>query len=59
MLVLVLNSGMQAILEPCQWFYAEQNFWDGLLYSDFRALFAPDVVERFVARDLSWVKEYF
>ncbi len=42
-----------------QWFYAERNFWDGSLYGGFRVLFASDVIRRFIARDLSWVEEYF
>jgi len=47
------------IRKSWQCFYAEPDFWDGSLYGGFRALFAPDVVERFMARDLSWVEEYF
>jgi hypothetical protein len=42
-----------------KWFYPGEQVWDGSPYMGFRALFAPDVVERFLARDLSWVEEYF
>jgi len=40
-------------------FFLDEDYWDGSLYMGFRALFAPAVVERFLARDLSWTEDYF
>jgi hypothetical protein len=42
-----------------EWFYPGDEVWDGSPYMGFRALFAKDVVERFLARDLSWIDDYF
>jgi hypothetical protein len=41
------------------WFYPGEEYWDGSPYLGVRALFATDVVERFLARDLSWIDDYF
>ena len=41
------------------WFYPGEEVWDGSPYMGFRILFAPTVVEQFLARDLSWVDDYF
>ncbi len=42
-----------------EWFFADETLWDASLYMGFRILFAPAVVERFLAQDLSWVEDYF
>ncbi|MGV3720585.1 MAG: hypothetical protein ACO1SX_06705 [Actinomycetota bacterium] len=42
-----------------EWFYPGEEIWDESPYSGFRILFASEVLERFLARDLSWVEEYF
>ena len=47
------------ISKAWQWFYPAAEVWDGSPCMGFRILFAPDVVERFMAHDLSWVEEYF
>ena len=47
------------ISQEWKFFYPDEEVWDGSPYMGFRILFASDVVERFMARDLSWVEEYF
>ena len=42
-----------------EWFYPGEDVWDGSPLMGFRIVFAPGIVERFLARDLSWVEEYF
>jgi hypothetical protein len=42
-----------------KWFYLNEDHWDGSPYMGFHVLFAREVVERFLARDLCWIDDYF
>lgn len=47
------------ITRSWNWFFPDPDLWDGSAYMGFRILFAPDVIERFLHQDLSWIDEYF
>ena len=42
-----------------KWFYPDETRWDALPYAGFHLLFAEDVVQRFLDRDLGWTDDYF
>lgn len=47
------------IAKPWNWFFGDQQYWDGSSYGGFRLLFSTDVIGRFLQRDLSWMEDYF
>ncbi len=40
-------------------FYFDPDHWDGSRFMGWRVLLDSDVVRQFVARDLSWMEEWF
>lgn len=40
-------------------FYFDPDYWDGSRFMGWRVLFDSDVIRRFVARDLSWMEDWF
>ena len=40
-------------------FYFDPDYWDGARYMGWRIIFDPDVIMRFLDRDLSWMEDWF
>ena len=53
------SSARWEIFKTWDMLFIDHDVWDGSLQMGFRILFAPEVVARFLSRDLSWIGDYF
>ena len=42
-----------------EFFYLDDDYWDGSLRSGFRLIFSADVVAQFLSENVSWIDNYF
>jgi hypothetical protein len=47
------------ISKEWNWFYYSPDHWDGSPYGGFHLIFSEQVIDRYLARDMQWVEDYF